>query len=252
MNSQIAIELKNVSKSFRIHHERKNSLFEFLTSIHKRNTMTEELQVLKNLSLTIKKGELVGILGFNGSGKTTLLKIISEIYKPNNGDVLVHGKVIPILGLGIGFNPQLTARDNVIIYGMILGFSKKEITDKIANIAKFAELENFLDTKIKNFSSGMIARIAFSTALQVDPDILIVDEVLSVGDIKFREKSFNAFMEFKKKGKTILFVSHSLGQIAKICDKVMWLHDGIIRKEGLPANVINEYTLFSNLKKHPT
>jgi ABC-type polysaccharide/polyol phosphate transport system ATPase subunit len=153
--------------------------------------------------------------------------------------------VTPFLELGTGFNGELTARDNIIIYGVILGFTKKQIEEKIESIAKFSEIERFLDTKLKNFSSGMIIRLEFSTAIQVDPDILLVDEVLSVGDISFQEKSFNAFMEFKKKGKTIIFVSHAIDQMYDICDKVLWLHDGVIKSYGESRKVIDEYKEFA-------
>ena len=243
-----AIELKNITKKFKIHHETKNSLYEYVTSFLNRKGTFEEITVLKDVSLSVKKGEMLGILGLNGEGKTTLLKIISKIYNPDNGSVAVNGKVIPFLELGTGFNGELTARDNIILYGIILGFTKKEITDKIDEIISFSELEKFLDTKLKNFSSGMNARLAFSTAVAVDPDILLVDEVLSVGDMKFQEKSFNKFMEFKKRGKTIIFVSHSVEQIRKTCDVAIWLHEGNIRLQGDPNLVIGEYTRFVNLK----
>lgn len=236
----IAIELKNINKSFTIHHEKSNSLFNYITSFYKKKNQ-EKLQVLKNISFVVKKGETVGVIGLNGCGKTTILKIISSIYFPDKGKLTINGKVIPILELGTGFNPELTAKENIVIYGIILGFSKKEITRKIDSIIQFADLEKFLDTKLKKFSSGMIARLAFSTAINVDPDILLIDEVLSVGDISFQEKSFNAFMEFKKREKTIIFVSHSLNQIKEICDKVIWLNNGVIQEMGETELVLKKY-----------
>lgn len=236
-----AIELKNVTKRFRIHHERKNSLFEYITSFSKGRNKDEELYVLRNISLSIRKGEMIGVIGFNGTGKTTLLKIISGIYPPTEGTVVTRGKLTPFLELGTGFNGELTARDNIILYGAILGFSKKEIVKKIDDIIQFAELEKFLDTKLKNFSSGMNARLAFSTAIQVNPDILLVDEILSVGDLPFQQKSFEAFMDFKKKGKTIVFVSHSIDHVSTLCDRVMLLHEGRVYSYGEPDEVINEY-----------
>lgn len=246
---EYAIELKNITKKFKIHHEKKNSLYEYVTSFLNRKGTFEEITVLKDVSLSVKKGEMLGILGLNGEGKTTLLKIISKIYMPDNGSVITRGTVTPFLELGTGFNGELTARDNIILYGIILGFTKKEIIEKIDDIAEFSELEKFLDTKLKNFSSGMNARLAFSTAVSVDPDILLVDEVLSVGDITFQEKSFNKFMEFKKKGKTIIFVSHSVEQIKKNCDRAIWLYQGSIRAEGDPNIVVNEYTKFADDRK---
>lgn len=172
------------------------------------------------------------------------MKIISKIYSPDQGVITTDGRITPFLELGTGFNGEFTARDNIILYGIILGFTKKEITDKVDSIIKFAELEKFLDTKLKNFSAGMNARLAFSTAISIDPDILLVDEILSVGDMAFQEKSFNAFMEFKKKGKTIIFVSHSTEQIKRVCDRALWIHEGMIREEGIPEKVIEEYTKF--------
>lgn len=247
--SEYAIILNNVTKKFKIHHEKKNSLYEYVTSFLNRNDTFEEITVLRDVSLSIKKGEMVGILGLNGEGKTTLLKIISQIYTPDSGTAVTYGKVIPFLELGTGFNGELTAKDNIVLYGIILGFTKKEITDKIEEIIKFADLEKFLDTKLKNFSSGMNARLAFSTATSVDPDILLVDEVLSVGDVTFQEKSFNKFMEFKKRGKTIIFVSHSIEQIRKVCDRAVWLHNGTIHADGEPSKVIEEYIKFASAKK---
>jgi ABC-type polysaccharide/polyol phosphate transport system ATPase subunit len=245
MDVQYAIELKNITKIFRIRHEKKNSIYEYITSFFNKNNSYEDLTILRNVSLSVKKGEMLGILGLNGSGKTTLLKIITKIYAPNEGTVTTDGKIIPFLELGTGFNGELTARENIILYGIILGFTKKEIVEKIDEIIRFAELEKFLDTKLKNFSAGMNARLAFSTAMSVEPDILLVDEVLSVGDIKFQEKSFNAFMKFKKAGKTILFVSHSIDQIRENCDKALWLHDGVIRDYGDVSKVTEEYMQFA-------
>lgn len=249
MESENSIEVRNVTKSFKIFHEKRNSLYEYLVSFLDKKRTFEELTVLQNVSFSVKKGEMLGIIGFNGSGKTTLLKIIGRIYSPDQGAVITKGKVTPFLELGTGFNGELTARDNIIIYGVILGFTKKEIEQKIDDIAKFAEIEKFVDTKLKNFSSGMNARLAFSTAMQVNADIMLVDEVLAVGDISFQEKSFNAFMEFKRKGKTIVFVSHAIDQIQRLCDKVIWIHDGIICGYGDPVHVVEEYKQFATDKK---
>src|SRR6185312_14045043 len=167
------------TKKFRIYHERRNSVYEYIASLTNRKQPIDVLTVLNDISFSVKKGEMLGIIGFNGSGKTTLLKVIGKIYAPDTGEVMTSGRVTPFLELGTGFNGELTARENIIIYGVILGFTKKQIKEKI---------ERFLDTKLKNFSSGMNARLAFSTAMQVDPDILLVDEILSVGDISFHDK----------------------------------------------------------------
>ncbi|MDE1828872.1 MAG: ABC transporter ATP-binding protein [Thaumarchaeota archaeon] len=248
MEDSNSVIVQNVTKTFRIYHEKRNSIYEYVASILDRQKAVDELSVLRDVSFSVKKGEMLGIIGFNGSGKTTLLKIIGRIYHPDKGSVITNGKVTPFLELGTGFNGELTAKDNIIIYGVILGFTKKEIKEKIESIAKFAEVERFLDTKLKNFSSGMNARLAFATAIQVNPDILLVDEVLSVGDISFQEKSFNTFMDFKKRGKTIIFVSHALDQMRDICDKILWVHDGIIKSYGNPSTVIDEYKQFASTR----
>lgn len=245
MENSNSIIVKNVTKKFRIYHEKRNSVYEYITSLADRKKSMDVLTVLNDISFSVKKGEMLGIIGFNGSGKTTLLKVMGRIYVPDKGEVVTSGRITPFLELGTGFNGELTAKENIIIYGVILGFTKKQIKEKIESIAKFAEIERFLDTKLKNFSSGMNARLAFSTAIQVDPDILLVDEVLSVGDISFHEKSFNAFMEFKRKGKTIIFVSHAIEQMQDICDNVLWLHEGMIKSYGKPQKVIEEYKEFA-------
>lgn len=248
MENENSIVVKNVTKTFRIFHEKRNSVYEYLLSLFDKRKSFDNLTVLKDISFSVKKGEMLGIIGFNGSGKTTLLKIIGKIYSPDKGSVITNGKITPFLELGTGFNGELTAKDNIIIYGVILGFTKKKIKEKVDEIARFAEIERFLDTKLKNFSSGMNARLAFSTAIQVDPDIILVDEVLSVGDISFQEKSFNTFIEYKKKGKTIIFVSHEIDQVQKLCDKALWLHDGTIHAYGEPSLVVEKYKQFASTK----
>lgn len=243
-----SIIVKNVSKTFRLAHEKRDSIYEYLESIFNSKKSADTLAVLDDISFSVKKGEMLGIIGFNGSGKTTLLKILARIYTEDSGSVAINGNVTPFLELGTGFKGELTAKENIITYGVLLGFTKKEIIKKIDEIIRFAELEKFLSTKIKNFSAGMNARLAFSTAIQVDPDILLVDEVLSVGDIAFQEKSFKAFVEFKEKGKTIVFVSHNVEQVQRLCDKVLWIHNGKIRDYGLPSDVVEKYKQFAENK----
>jgi len=235
------VEVKNVNKSFRIHHEKKDSLYEYLFSIFNGKNKSEEIEVLNDISFSVKKGEMVGIIGLNGSGKTTLLRIIAGIYQPDSGNVIKKGNTIPFLELGSGFQAELTAKENVLLYGLILGFTKKQIQDKIESILKFAELEKFADVRIKNFSSGMFARLAFSTAVQVNPDILVIDEVLAVGDLPFQQKSFDTFMSFRKQGKSIILVSHNLDTVEKLCDKVIFIHKGRIHSIGKPSVVVNSY-----------
>ena len=236
-----AIEFENVTKSFRIHHEKINSVFEHVSNIFNRQNQFERLTVLNNVSFTVKQGEMFGIIGRNGVGKTTLLRLIANIFRADKGIVRTSGSIIPLIQLGAGFEPDLTTRDNIILYGVILGFSRKEITEKVEDILKFAELEKFADIKIKNFSSGMYSRLAFSTAIQVDPDILLVDEVLAVGDESFKQKSLEAFMSFRKKVRTILYVSHSLESIKELCDRALLLHEGRIQSIGPPAAVVDAY-----------
>ncbi len=236
-----AIEFEHLTKQFRIYHEKRNSLFEHITNIFDRNKHFEELTILNDLSFSVNKGEMFGIIGRNGAGKTTLLKLIAGILKPDRGIVRINGMVIPLLELGTGFHPDLTARDNIIQYGIILGFSRKEITEKVEDILKFAELQKFEDTKVKNFSSGMYSRLAFSTAIQIDPDILLVDEILAVGDEHFNQKSFEAFMSFRKRRKTILYVSHDLESVRTLCDRALLLHEGRIQSIGQPDTAISAY-----------
>ena len=243
-----AIEVKNVSKKFRIYHERRDSVYETITGWFSKSKHYEELQVLKDVSFSVKKGEVLGIIGKNGAGKTTLLRIIAGVYQPDKGEVIVNGSLIPFLSLGVGFMGELTARANVVQYGLLLGFSKKKITARVDDVIEYAELERFDDTKLKNFSAGMYSRLAFATAVQVDPDILIIDEAISVGDIAFQKKSFDTILDFKKKGKAIIFVTHDMGLIKSSCDSAIFLNNGVIEKRGKTDEVVDFYynKTFSN------
>jgi ABC-type polysaccharide/polyol phosphate transport system ATPase subunit len=241
---EITISIKNVSKKFRLYHEKRNSIYEAISGFFSKKKYYEDLTVLDDISVDIKKGEMFGIIGRNGIGKTTLLRLIAGIYKPNSGKITVNGSLIPFLGLGTGFNVELTARDNVILYGKLLSFSKKEIESKLQKIVEFAELEKFIDTKLKNFSSGMYARLAFATAVQVDPDIILMDEILSVGDIGFQKKSHDTFLSFKERGKTIVLVTHDLKVVLENCTRAMFLNDGKIEAIGNPQEVVDKYTEF--------
>lgn len=245
---EFAIELKNVSKMFRIYHEKRNSVYETIVGWFSKKKYYEDLPVLKDISFSVKKGEMFGIIGRNGAGKTTLLRIISGIYKTDSGSVLINGSLVPFLGLGTGFQIELTAKANVIQYGILLGFKKKEITDRVDEIIKFAELEKFADIKIKNFSSGMYARLAFSTAIQVDPDVLIIDEALLVGDLGFQQKCFETINNFKKNGKAIILVTHDMQVVQSFCDRAMFLNQGIIESIGDPAEVIQAYKVVISKK----
>jgi ABC-type polysaccharide/polyol phosphate transport system ATPase subunit len=205
------------------------------------SSKSKKILALDDVTFDVEKGKLFAILGANGSGKTTLLRTIAGIYHPDSGIVKVNGRLTPILHIGTSFNSELTAKENVILSGMLLGIQKNVMEEKFADIIQFAELEDFTDMKLKHYSAGMKARLAFSTALQVDPDIILVDEVLAVGDRRFKEKSFQAFSSFKKKGKTILLVTHSLNNITKLADVVIILHKGKVHAIGPPEQIIEEY-----------
>lgn len=239
--SDVAVKVQNVYKTFRIYHEKRNSIYESVIGWFSRKKYYEDLEVLKDISFEIKKGEMFGIIGKNGTGKTTLLRVISGVYQPDKGKVTLDGSLIPFLDLGSGFQGDLTARTNAIQYGILLGFKKKEITKRVNDIMKFADLEKFSDTKLKNFSAGMFARLAFSTAVQVDPDILIIDEVIQVGDLAFQQKSYDTILSFKKRGKAVILVSHNMEAIKEHCDRAMFLNNGIIESIGKPSEVIEAY-----------
>jgi len=247
---EIAIEVKNLSKAFRIYHEKRDSIYEVLSGYFSKRKYYEELQVLNDVSFEVKKGEMFGIVGRNGTGKTTLLRLLSGIYRPDKGEIKVNGTLIPFLGLGLSFQPELTAKANIILYGRLLGLSRREIEEKEDEIIKFAELEKFEDTKIKNFSSGMSARLAFATAVQVDPDIVLMDEVLSVGDIGFQKKSYETFLSFKKRGKSIIVVTHNLETIRNNCERAMFLDSGKIHTMGKPEEVIDAYEKYFSDEKN--
>lgn len=240
-----AIELNNVSKKFRLYHEKRNSVYEAITGYFYKRKYYEELEVLKNVSFSVMKGEMFAIIGKNGTGKTTLLRILSRIYQPDSGSMVIKGTLIPFLGLGAGFQIDLTARDNIIQYGILLGFRRKEIESKVNDIIEYAELEKFADIKLKNFSAGMYARLGFATAIQVDPDILLIDEVLQVGDLAFQRKSLETILSFKKRRKTTIFVTHDMKPIQEFCDRAMFLNQGSIAAIGEPKQVIDEYLRIS-------
>ena len=237
------IEFKNVTKHFKIYQNKNYSLKEkFLAKVLKRAKLQVQIiDVLKNASFKIEKGETVGIIGENGTGKSTSLKLISNILKPNAGEIIVNGKISSLLEIGVGFQPDLSGRENVYMYGSILGLSKSEIDKKYNSIVEFAELSNFMDTPVKNYSSGMYMRLAFSVAVSVDPDILLVDEVLAVGDANFQKKCLDKIQSFKDEGKTIVFVSHDMGIVKKICDRVIFIKKGGFVIEDTPDRMIGLY-----------
>lgn len=238
------IELKNVTMKFNLGIEKnfsiKQAFVNFFNPKHKKQKK-EYFCALDNISFNVKKGEVVGLIGSNGAGKSTLLKLVSGVMKPTQGKVQVHGAISPMIELGAGFDVDLTARENIYLNGAILGYSKNFIDSKFDDIVEFSELRDFLDVPIKNFSSGMTAKLAFSIATVVDPEVLIVDEILSVGDIKFQEKSKKKMLEMIKGGTTVLYVSHSLQSIKDLCDKVVWIEHGKMVKMGPTKEICEEY-----------
>ncbi|MBE0425208.1 MAG: ABC transporter ATP-binding protein [Nitrospirae bacterium] len=236
------ISLQGVSVKYRLIKEKKRSFQAHLINYFKgKRIQIQVLWALRDISLNLNKGESLGIIGHNGAGKSTLLKVVSGVIKPAGGIVKVNGKIAPLIELSAGFDPELTGRENIYLNASILGFSRKEIDKKYDSVVEFSELRDFIDTPLKNYSSGMIARLGFSIATEVDPDILIIDEVLAVGDAWFKEKSKERILEFRKKGVTTLFVSHNMEEIKSLCSKVLWLEHGKIKMLGDPESVISEY-----------
>ena len=243
-SNQDVIVLKNITKQFFKINQR--GIFDSLRNkkqitLEPKDTHQNEITALDNISFTVKKGQVIGIIGLNGSGKTTLLRIISGILPPDSGTIKVTGKLSPLLQLGVGFHEELIASENIVMFGMLLGMTKNEIKQKIEKIIEFAGLQKFQSMKLKYYSAGMRVRLAFSTALEIDPDILLVDEVLSVGDEAFRKKSFDAFMSFKERGKTILYTTHNITIMTRLSDRVILIHQGKLVMDGEPRVVLEKY-----------
>ena len=237
------IRVEHVSMKFNLGIEKNYSMKEAFIAMFdkKRRQKPTEFWALDDLTFNVKKGEVVGLIGSNGAGKSTLLKVVSGVMKPTKGKVEVRGIISPMIELGAGFDLELTARENIYLNGAILGYSKEFLEEKFDDIVKFSELEEFLDVPVKNFSSGMTAKLAFSIATVVNPEILIVDEILSVGDFKFQEKSKGKMLEMIKGGTTVLYVSHSLESIKDLCDKVIWIEHGKLIKMGNAKEICDEY-----------
>lgn len=244
MADEIAIKVEGVSKDFSYARRRAVTVKSVFTGALRRKTKDEKTiqHALKDISFEVKKGEFFGIVGRNGSGKSTLLKMLAGIYQPNEGKVSVHGKLVPFIELGVGFNPELTGRENVYMNGALLGFSEKEVGKFYNEVVEFAELEQFMDKKLKNYSSGMQVRLAFSMAIRAKADILLIDEVLAVGDADFQHKCFNYFQQLKKERITVVFVSHDMGSVREYCDRVVLVEKGKIKTSGSPSRVADEYT----------
>ena len=236
---EYAIQVKNVSKMYKLYEKPSDRLKESLGLT--RQKRYKEHYALKSIDFEVKKGETVGIIGTNGSGKSTILKIITGVLNPTAGEVQVNGRISALLELGAGFNMEYTGIENVYLNGTMLGFSEKEIDERLDDILEFADIGDFVNQPVKSYSSGMFVRLAFAVAINIDPDILIVDEALSVGDVFFQAKCYRKFEEFKNQGKTILFVSHDLGSISKYCDRAILINKGVKLEEGTPKDMINMY-----------
>jgi len=237
--AQVAVSVKNVSKKFRLFNSPRERLFEAIHPFNKK--YHKEFWALKNINFEIEKGQTVGIIGRNGSGKSTLLQIICSILKPTSGEVIANGRISALLELGAGFNPEFTGRQNVLMKGMLMGFSAQDMNKRMPDIEAFADIGDFIDQPVKIYSSGMFVRLAFAVSINVDPDILIVDEALAVGDAKFQHKCYSKFLEFQKSGKTIVLVTHDTSAIVKHCDTAILLERGEIIDIGEPKTIVNYY-----------
>lgn len=235
------IRANDISMRYLMTYDRIQSIKEYIVQMLRGKIKYEEFWALKNVSFEVERGEVVGIIGHNGAGKSTLLKVISGILKPTGGELEVHGNVVPMLELGSGFDHDLTGRENIFLNGSILGYSEKYLKEKYEQIVEFSELGKFIDVPIRNYSSGMLMRLAFSIATVVQPEILIVDEILAVGDAAFQEKSKARMLELMSGGTTVLFVSHSLEQIREMCERVIWLEHGQIKAIGATKEICDAY-----------
>lgn len=235
-----AIEVIDVTKSFKIYYDKASTFKEHLL-FWNRNKKGELFTALKNINVTIQNGETVGLVGVNGSGKSTLLKLMTKIIYPTQGKIITHGKLTSLLELGAGFHPDFTGRENIYFNAAIFGLTKHEIEKRMQDIIDFSELGDFIDNPIRTYSSGMYMRLAFSIAINVDAEILLIDEILAVGDQHFQEKCFNKLHELKESDKTIVIVSHDLGNIENLCNRAIWIDEGVVASDGEPKKVIAEY-----------
>lgn len=240
MAKDVVISVKNVEKSFKIYSDKGHTLKERLLFFKQRNSYTRH-EVLKGVTLEIEKGEVVGLVGHNGCGKSTLLKLMTKIIYSDKGKIEINGKISSLLELGAGFHPDMTGRENIYTNASIFGLTKKEIDGRLDEIIEFSELEEFIDSPVRTYSSGMYMRLAFSVAINVDADILLIDEILAVGDARFQAKCFNKMLELKKRGITIVIVSHDLGSIERLCNRAVWIENGKIKDEGIPHDIVAEY-----------
>ena len=241
LHNSVAVKLEHVTQRFRLIHERPDTLRELFSKFFRHEVSYHDFDAVKDVSLEVPDGQMLGVIGRNGSGKSTLLKIIAGVYKPLSGKVHVEGKIAPMIELGAGFHSELTGRENILLNGLLMGYSKEEMQEREQRIIDFAEIGDFIDSPVKQYSSGMHTRLAFAVATEVDPQILLVDEILSVGDAGFQQKSFARIQNFRQAGKTILFVSHSMPQVTTYCDRAILLEKGSIIADGDPVEVAEAY-----------
>ena len=247
MKQENAIEVRNVTKKFKVFYDKGSQLKEKM--LFKKRNRYEERWVLKGISFEVKKGEAIGLIGHNGCGKSTTLKLLTKIIYPDSGSIEMKGRVSSLIELGAGFHPDMSGRENIYTNASIFGLTRKEINERMDDIIEFSELEEFLDNPVRTYSSGMYMRLAFSVAINVDADILLIDEILAVGDVNFQAKCFNRLREIKAQGTTIVIVSHAMGQIEQICDRSIWIHEGLIKAEGAPRDIHPEYLDYMGHKR---
>ncbi len=240
--TDLALEVDHVTKNFRLHREKTNSIKALIAA--RGRTRYDEFTALNDVSFTVKEGEVFGVIGENGSGKSTLLKCMAGILQPNSGSVRVHKRMSALLELGAGFHPELSGRDNVFLNAAILGMSRRDIASRFDDIVDFSGLASFIDAPVKTYSSGMYVRLAFAVAINVDPRLLIIDEILAVGDVSFQQRCLEKFVEFRNEGRTIILVTHAMNTVKDMCDRAIWLTHGNITGEGDPADLVEEYTEF--------
>ena len=247
MQQEYAIDVKNITKSFKVYLDRSDNLKDFI--IHSNRRKFENREVLKGISFKVKKGEAIGLVGRNGCGKSTTLKLLTRIMYPDTGEIKINGRVSSLIELGAGFHPDMSGRENIYINASIFGLSRKEIDRRVKKIIAFSELEDYIDNPVRTYSSGMYMRLAFSVAINVDADVLLIDEILAVGDANFQAKCFQKLRDIKESGTTIVIVSHALGQIESICERYIWIENGKIKAEGEPRKVHREYLQYMGMER---
>jgi ABC-type polysaccharide/polyol phosphate transport system ATPase subunit len=241
MTSAPIIRLENVTQRFRVIQERPDTVRELFSKIFRKNTSYHDFEALKNISVEVPAGQTLGIIGRNGSGKSTLLKLIAGVYRPSKGKVTISGSIAPLIELGAGFHHELTGRENILLNGLLMGYSKREMLERQQSIIEFADIGDFIDAPVKQYSSGMYMRLAFAVATEVDPQILLVDEILAVGDAGFQEKCFERLRRFRASGKTILLVTHTMSDVQEHCERVLLLEHGSLIADGVPGEIVPMY-----------